>query len=123
MIRCYTVTVTTPGTPQNLLAMIQALSAGAKVAQLTGALSGPLDARITGLMFQADPSNTASKNVYIGSSDLNVASRVGIGLALGPGSQPSYWIELDGGSPSLGELWIDIDTGATTKNLFVFTKQ
>ena len=119
MIRCYTVSVATPGTPQNLFTTINAL-AGNKLAQLSGGLSGPLDMRVKGLMFQADPGNTAAKNIYIGSPDLNVATHVGIGLALSPTSPPSYWIEFDDStSASLAEIFIDADTGATTARLFV----
>jgi hypothetical protein len=117
MLKCYTISVTTPGTPQNILAAIQALSSGAKVGQLTGQLSGALDLRIRGIAFQADPANTASKNVYIGSSDINVASKIGIGMALGPGVL-STWINVDN-TASLAELWFDIDTAATTKNLLI----
>lgn len=119
MIRCYTVSVATPGTPQNLFTTINAL-AGNKLAQFSGVLSGPLDMRVKGIMFQADPSNTAAKNIYIGSNDLNVASHVGIGLALSPTSPPSYWIELDDAtSASLSELMIDADAGANPARLFV----
>lgn len=123
MIRCYTISVTTPGTIQNLLATIQALSAGAKVPQLTGVFSGPIDLRIKGIGFQADPSNTAAKNIYIGGPDLSVASRIGIASALAPGAYDPRWWELDCDNASLAELYFDVDLSATTKNLFVITKQ
>lgn len=110
--KCFVVTVTTPGTIQNLLAMV-----AAKLPQISGVLAGPTEMRASAISFQADPTNTAAKNVYVGSQDLNVGTRTGIGLALLPGvASPVYHLN---GSTSIADFWIDIDTGATTKNLFV----
>lgn len=108
----FTVAVTTPGTIQNLAKAISAL-----VPQVSGVLSGPVEQRSAVIVFQADPGNTAAKNVYIGGPTLNVAGRVGIGMALAPGvfSPP---VELNG-AVSLADFWYDIDTAATVKNLFV----
>lgn len=118
MIRTYVIAVGTPGTPVNVYDAIVALSSGAKVPQFSGGLAGPVDLRIKGVMFQADPGNTASKNLYVGSSDLSVSSKIGIGLALLPGVV-SPWISFEDSNASLRELWYDVDTAATVKNLFV----
>lgn len=111
-LKCFTVTVTTPGTIQQLSAML-----AAKLPQISGVLSGPAELRGTVINFQADPTNTASKNIYVGGPDLNVAGRVGIGLSLAPGAS-SQGIYIDG-TTSLSDLWVDVDLAATTKNLFL----
>lgn len=116
MIRTYVVAVTTPGTPQSLFAAINAQSG--KVAQVSGGLSGPVDVRARGLMFQADPANTAASVVYVGSADLNVGSKVGIGLGLAVGAI-SPFIVCGDVDASLSDIWFDISSGATVKNLFV----
>jgi hypothetical protein len=110
--KSFTVAVATPGTPQQLSKVINAL-----VPQISGVLAGPVEERAAVIIFQADPGNTASKNIYIGGPTLNVGTRVGIGMALAPGAF-SPPIELDG-SVSLSDYWYDIDTSATVKNLFV----
>lgn len=110
--KSFTVAVTTPGTIQNLASLV-----GSKLPQISGVLSGPAELRGTVINFQADPTNTAAKNIYVGGPDLNVASRVGIGLCLAPGAI-AQGIYLDG-TTTLADFWIDVDTAATTKNLFV----
>lgn len=110
--KSFTVAVASPGTPQKLSTLINA-----KLPQITGVLSGPVELRGAVVNFQADPTNTSAKNVYVGGSDLNVTTRVGIGLALAPGVA-AQGIYVDG-TTTLDDFWIDADTGATTRNLFV----
>jgi len=113
-ITMFTATVTTPGTPQRLISAV-----APAFPTITGALgSGPIFPRASVIVLQADPTNTASKNIYIGGSALNATTRAGIGLALAPGAI-SPPISLAEGAVALSEIFIDVDAAATTKNLFV----
>lgn len=107
-----TAVVTTPGTPQKITASVTPA-----LAAISGLLSGSIVPRGSCLLLQADPSNTAAKNIYIGGSAMNVASRQNIGLALAPATQPVQIFS--DGSVDLGDFYIDADTGATTKNLLI----
>lgn len=108
----FSATVAIPGTPQQLTK-----STTPSLPAITGALAGTAELRGSLITFQADPTNTASKNIYIGGPSMNVAARTGIGLVLAPGAF-SPLIEIDGAT-TLADFWIDVDTAATIKNVFV----
>ncbi len=108
----FSATVATPGTPQRLTN-----TTTPALPSVSGGLSGPMELRGASIIFQADPNNSATHDIYIGGPTMNVAARTGIGLALAPGAF-SPPIELDG-TTSLSDFYIDVDTGATVKNVFV----
>lgn len=111
-IKCFTVAVTSIGTPQSIASLISA-----QLPQVSGSLAGPVELRGNVVNMQADPGNTAAKNVYVGSSNMNTGTRVGIGAALAPGAfAPGVYVE---GTTSIYDLYIDADAAATTRNLFV----
>jgi len=112
-ITMFTATVTTPGTPQRLISAV-----APAFPTISGKLSGTVFPKASVIVLQADPTNTASKNIYIGGSALNATTRAGIGLALAPGAI-SPPISLAEGAVALSEIFIDVDAAATTKNLFV----
>ena len=106
------VTVTTPGTPQRLTN-----TTTPSLPAISGILAGPVELRGSSIIFQADPSNTGSKNIYIGGPAMSVSARTGIGMVLAPGEfSPPIYID---GETTLSDFFIDADTGATVKNLFV----
>ena len=112
MSQMLSASVTTPGTPNQLIA-----TASPALAAITGLLGGTVAPRGSCLVFQADPTNTAAKNIYIGQKGMNAASRAGVGMILAPGvfSPPL----ISDGSIDLGDFYIDVDAAATIKNVLV----
>ena len=108
----FSAVVATPGTPQRITSATVPAQAA-----LTGALAGSLSVRGNSIIFQAAPSNTASKSIFIGGPTMNVAAKTGIGNVLTPGQfSPSIYIS---GTSDLGDFWIDTDS-ATAANERVY---
>ena len=106
--------VATPGTPQKLVSAI-----APALATISGGLSGSIAPRGAFLQVQAHPGNTAGKSVYLGTrSDMSIASKSGVGMALLTGAQPQQ-VFADGGLIDLGDWYIDTDstTGGTERLL------
>lgn len=113
MLNTFVVNVPTPGTPVNLFTAISA-----QLASLSGGLSGPMDLKIRGLMLQAAPGNTATKNMWWGTKGMVVSSLTKVGGALLPGvfSPPFDFTDT---MISLAEIYIDADTATTVANMLV----
>jgi hypothetical protein len=106
--------VTTPGTPQKLVAVI-----APALATISGMLSGSISPRGAFVQVQAHPSNTAGKNIFLGTrSDMSISGKSGEGMALLTGQQPQQ-LFADGGLIDLGEWYMDTDavTGGTERLL------
>lgn len=111
-VSMFTATVTTPGTPQQLTSAVTPA-----FPTISGTLAGVVLPTPSVIVFQADPKNTASKNIYIGGKGMVSATPAGVGIVLAPGAF-SPAISLAEGAVSLAEFFIDIDLSATVKNLF-----
>lgn len=112
---CFKNTVTTQGTPQQLV------PPGAQI--IMGGVTYPAgSATLRGfqILVQADPGNTASKNIWIGNKSMVVSTRVGCGLALVTGGQPVSLGQY-GSLQDLADLWIDTDSAGAngTQNILI----
>jgi hypothetical protein len=71
------------------------------------------------ISFQAAPTNTSAKNIFIGGPQLSISTKTGIGYVLAPGAF-SPAIELSNGTTDLADFWIDTDSSnAATETVYV----
>ena len=105
-IHCFSLAVTTAGTPQQLIESI-----GSQITML-GVTSAVGSATLRGfqIQLQACPTNTAAKNVYVGNRGMVVSTKAGCGFSLLTGTQPISLGQF-GGAEDISDLWFDTDAG------------
>lgn len=111
----FSAVVAAPGTPQTLVS-----STVPALPTQSGSLSGgagSVPLRGTSIIFQAAPTNTSAKSIFIGGKGMSIASKTGIGNVLLPGAfSPSIYID---GTTDLNDFYIDTDSVATTERVYV----
>jgi hypothetical protein len=108
-IICFSATVATAGTPQNLASTA---SPAQPTINMGGTTFAAASATLRGaqIQLQAAPGNTAAKNIYVGSKGMVVGTKAGCGMTLLTGTQPISLGQF-GGLEDLADLWIDTDAG------------
>lgn len=99
----FSAAVAAPGTPQRLTSVTVPAQAA-----ISGVLAGSANPRGRFISFQAAPTNTATKSIYIGGPAMNIAAKTGIGLVLLVATAP-VTIPLADAATDLGDFWIDTD--------------
>lgn len=103
---CFTITLTTHAVPQQLIENV-----GSQI--IIGGVTFPVgSASLRGfqIQLQACPTNTTAKNIYVGTKNMVVSTKVGCGMALLTGSQPISLGQF-GGAEDVADLWFDTDAG------------
>lgn len=109
---CFSTSVTSPGTPQRLMA-----NASPIPPQVSGVLAGNSQTRGTSITFQSSRGNTAAKAFYIGTTPaMSIAARTGIGLEILTGTAQAAIYPA--GATSVDDLFIDTD-GVAGDKLYV----
>lgn len=108
----FSTSVTTPGTPQRLMA-----NANPASPVISGMLSGAASLRATSITFQSAHGNTAGKYFYTGTvPTMNYTTKTAIGLEIATGQ--SQLAVYPAGAVALDDIYIDTD-GVAGDKLYV----
>lgn len=110
----FSVTVATPGTPQQLVPDLGQIIMGGVTYP-----AGSATLRGFQIQVQAAPGNTAGKSIFVGRKSMVVSTKVGCGFSCLAGTQPISLGQF-GGMEDVADLWIDTDSvAAATEKLLV----